>query len=402
MKAVILAAGQGMRMRPLTYNRPKPMLPVANKPILEHLLLECIPAGIKEFVFIVGYKDRSIMDYFADGFNWEVQICYKIQETATGTAEAVNLARDVVGGNFIVLNGDGILQKKDIEKLANSEFTTITVKEVEDVTGLGVVGVRNGRVSGILEKPEFAASKLANTGAYFFTDTIFSAIDHTGKSQRGQLEITRSLEILINEGFEVGYQPIDFWLTMSYPWDLLNANELLMSGLGTVCKGTIESGVNIQGPCAIGFNTRIRSGSYIVGPVVIGDNCDIGPNCYVRGSTAIGDGCHIGASVEIKNSIIMRKTKIPHLSYIGDSVIGENCNLGAGTKIANLRFDHKDIRIGQNNTGRRKLGAIIGDNVQTGINVSINSGTMIGHDSFIWPGAVVQGEIEPGSVVRSN
>ena len=376
------------------------MIPVANKPILEHLLIECVKAGITEFVFIVGYKERSIRDYFGDGTPWNVEILYKVQDSPTGTTGAVKLAQDAAGDRFIVLNGDSLLAAKDIEKLAEATCTTVTVKEVEDVTGLGVVEARAGRVLKILEKPEIAPSKLVNTGAYFFTGEIFSAIDRTEKSSRGQFEITRSLQILIEDGIDVACQPIDYWLTVSYPWELLSANATLMAGLSAFNQGIIEPGAHIQGLCSIGQNSRIRSGVYIVGPVVIGKNCDIGPNCFIRASTAIGDGCHIGASVEIKNSIIMSKTKIPHLSYIGDSVIGENCNLGAGTKVANLRFDHADIKIGRTDTGLRKLGAIIGDNVQTGINVSLNAGTMIGDDSFIWPGAVVHGEIERGGVVR--
>ena len=155
-----------------------------------------------------------------------------------------------------------------------------------------------------------------------------------------------------------------------------------------------RANVVLKGAVAIGEGSRVRSGAYIEGPVIIGDHCDIGPNCFIRPATAIGDGCHIGAGVEIKNCIIMNGSKVPHLSYVGDSVIGENCNLGAGTKVANLRLDKRDIRVRGVETGRRKLGAIIGDNVQTGINVSINVGTLIGNDVFIGPGRTVSGDIQ--------
>jgi len=137
----------------------------------------------------------------------------------------------------------------------------------------------------------------------------------------------------------------------------------------------------------------VRSGSYIVGPVIIGDDCDIGPNCYLRPYTAIGDNCHIGAAVEVKNSIIMRGSKIPHHNYVGDSIIGEGCNLGSGTKIANLRLDKKNVEVAGIDTRRRKLGAIIGDRVETGINASINVGSIIDNDAHIGPGAVVGGII---------
>jgi len=145
------------------------------------------------------------------------------------------------------------------------------------------------------------------------------------------------------------------------------------------------------------------AGSYIEGPVIIGSNCKIGPNCYIRPCTSIGDGCHVGNACEVKNSIVMGNSKIPHQNYVGDSVIGYNCNLGAGTKIANLRLDKKNIDVILNgkkvDTKRRKLGAIMGDNVQTSINSMINVGSIIGNDVFIGLGAVTTGEIKPNTKI---
>jgi len=153
----------------------------------------------------------------------------------------------------------------------------------------------------------------------------------------------------------------------------------------------------IRGEVYIGEGTRVRSGSYIVGPVAIGNGCDLGPNCYIRPATSLGDGCRVGSAVEVKNSIVMRGSRIPHHNYVGDSVLGENCNLGAGTKIANLRLDGEDIEIAGVGTGRRKLGAIIGDGVETGINTTINVGSLIGDNARIGPGAVVSGVVLPDS-----
>ena len=163
--------------------------------------------------------------------------------------------------------------------------------------------------------------------------------------------------------------------------------------------GDVEPNVTLKGEVSIGKGTVVKSGSYIEGPVIIGEGCRIGPNCFIRPCTTIGNDCHIGAAVEIKNSIIMNHTDVPHLNYVGDSVISEGCNFGAGTKIANLRLDKKNIKVNGIDTGRRKLGAIIGDNVQTGINTSINVGTVIGSNTFIGPGAVVTGVVAPNSKI---
>jgi len=157
--------------------------------------------------------------------------------------------------------------------------------------------------------------------------------------------------------------------------------------------------VVVKGTVSIGKGTTVRSGSYIVGPVIIGQDCEIGPNCYIRPHTSIGDSCHIGSAVEVKNSIIMNGSKIPHHNYVGDSIIGERCNLGAGTKTANLRFDEKEIWVAGRDTRRRKLGAIMGDGVETGINTSINVGSMIGNNTHIGPGAVASGVISPDSKI---
>ncbi|MEE9400264.1 MAG: bifunctional sugar-1-phosphate nucleotidylyltransferase/acetyltransferase, partial [Dehalococcoidales bacterium] len=234
-------------------------------------------------------------------------------------------------------------------------------------------------------------------GLYLFTPDIFEAVSVTPKSPRGEFEITDSLELMLEKGYDIFSQKINYWLNLSYPWDLLSANESLLAELETQNLGEVEENAVIKGVVSIGKNTVIRSGSYIVGPVVIGQNCEIGPNCYIRPYTAIADGCRIGNAVEVKNSIIMRGSKLPHHNYVGDSIIGEKCNFGAGTKVANLRLDKKEIRAVSVNTGKHKLGAIIGDGVETGINASINVGSMIGNSTIIGPGAIASRVILPDS-----
>jgi len=398
-KAVILAAGEGSRMRPLTYTRPKVMLPIANKPILAYLVEELITAGIEHLVLIVGYHDEQIRDYFGDGSKWGVDIAYSKQRAQLGTADALRSVEDLMDDRFIMVNGDIILNSKDVLSLSRLNGNVMSVIELASVEGMGVIEVDNGHVLRIHEKVENPPTRLANAGLYCFTREIFRAIEKTAKSKRGEYEITDSIQMLIDNNIPISFQLIQEWQDLSYPWNLLNANELKMQTIEKKSRGIIEEGVVIKGTVNTGDTTTIRSGSYIIGPVTIGNNCVIGPNCYIRSCTAIGDNCHIGAAVEIKNSIIMNGTKIPHFNYVGDSIIGENCNLGAGTKIANLRLDKENIIVNGVQTGRRKLGAIIGDNVETGINSMINVGTLIGCNSFIGPGALARGIISPGSKV---
>ncbi|MFC1988303.1 bifunctional sugar-1-phosphate nucleotidylyltransferase/acetyltransferase [Chloroflexota bacterium] len=399
MKAVILAAGEGSRMRPLTYTRPKVMLPIADKPILEYLLIEARTAGIEEFILVVGYRDEQIRSYFGNGEKWGISIDYYTQRRQSGTADAIRTVEGMVEGNFLMMNGDIIANHQNIKSLVSGQEATMSLVEVEKTEDLGLVEISKGEVVRIHEKVENPPSNLANAGIYLFTPEIFTAISQTPTSPRGEYEITDSIQLLIDRGHRVLYQKVDYWLDFSYPWDLLPANEYLLKMIKSQNLGEIEENVVIKDNVSIGEGTIVRSGSYIIGPVVIGRNCDIGPNCYIRPHTSIGDDCHIGAAVEIKNSIIMNDSDIPHQNYVGDSIIGEGCNLGAGTKIANLRLDEKEISVAGRNTGRRKLGAIIGDGVKTGINACINIGTIIGNNTQIGPGAVVGGIIPPDSKI---
>jgi len=397
MRAVILAAGEGIRMRPLTHTRPKVMLPIANKPILEHLLIELRAAGITDFIMVVGYHNETVRCYFGNGEKWGVSVEYATQRKQLGTADALCRVDGLVSHKFLLLNGDVVIAEEEIRKLLASNDIALSVTEVEDAGHLGLVEIEGDKVVRIHEKVTTRPSNLANAGMYLLNTEIFGAIARTKKSPRGEYEITDSLQLLIDEGFDISYEKIDGWLDLSYPWDLLGANESLLGGIERRNLGVVEENVVINGLVSIGKDTVIRANSYIAGPVSIGEGCEIGPNCYIRPGTSIGDNCHIGGAVEIKGSIVMRDTKIPHHNYVGDSVIGEGCNFGAGTKVANLRLDRKEVSVANIDTGRRKLGAILGDGVQTGINACLNVGSLIGSHTYIGPGAVVSGVVLPNS-----
>ena len=184
-------------------------------------------------------------------------------------------------------------------------------------------------------------------------------------------------------------------LALRYPWELLVLNERLVAKLETPeIAGEVSPAAHIDGVIRVGEGSRILPGVVIEGNVVIGKNCKIGPNCYLRGNTVIGDNCHIGQAVEVKNSVIGFKTAVGHLSYVGDSVLGDHVNFGAGTIIGNLRHDGKNHRSLVNgtlvDTGRRKFGAIVGNDVHTGIHTAIYPGRKLAPGSSTRPGDVVQ------------
>ncbi|MDI6860169.1 MAG: sugar phosphate nucleotidyltransferase, partial [Methanocellales archaeon] len=212
LKAVILAAGEGTRMRPLTQNRPKVMLPVGNKPILEHIMLAVRDAGISEFVFIVGYRSDTIMNHFGVGSRWDVHIEYAEQKKQLGTANAVKVAENLVDGRFLALNGDVLVQSMDLQSLMKEKKDVVlAVKEVDNPQEFGVIEVQGDRVTRVVEKSKSPPSNLANAGIYVFEPEVFDAIDKTLLSSRGEHEITDSLQILIDDGYAVGYQVIDYW-----------------------------------------------------------------------------------------------------------------------------------------------------------------------------------------------
>jgi len=396
LKAVVLAAGQGTRMGPLTRNTPKVMLPIANEPVLSHVIRSAREAGIKEFVLVVGYGANIIEDYFGDGSEMGVNIKYIRQEKQLGTADAVRSAQELVNDRFLVLNGDIIVSAAHIRNLIEQKSDMVmTARIVKNPSEYGVLEIQNNRVSRIIEKSQNPPTNLANAGIYVFALSIFDAIRRTPLSVRKEYEITDSLQLLIDEGADVGYLELtDKWMDIGRPWDLLDANEYFLANLKPHVSGEIEPLATLKGSISVGEGTIIRNGSYIVGPVIIGKNCDIGPNCYIRPGTSIGDNVRIGNAVEIKNSIIMKGTHIGHLSYVGDSIIGERCNFGAGTKIANLRHDGRTIRVKLKgkliDSGRRKLGTIMGDDVHTGINSMINVGAVVESKAMLAPGELVK------------
>ena len=384
MKAVIVAAGEGTRMRPLTAARPKPLLPVAGRPLVEHVMDACADL-VDGYVLVVGYRGEQVRERIGVEFAGH-PVTYTEQSEQLGTAHAIGRAADHVDERFLALNGDVLLTEELATALAETPANGMAVKHVENPSSYGVVDVEGGRVTGIVEKPADPPSNLANLGVYAFEPDVFDYIEETELSERGEYEITDSLGAMVADDERVDAVEYDGpWLDVGRPWELLEANETLLAGIGDDRRGVVEDGATLHGPVVVEDGARVRAGAYVEGPVLIQSGADVGPNAYVRGSTVVGPDVRVGNAVEVKNSILMADTAVGHLSYVGDSVLGEDVNFGAGTKVANLRHDDENVKMRVKGepaeTGRRKLGVVVGDGTKTGINTSINAGVKLGAET---------------------
>ena len=396
MKAVIFAAGKSTRTYPLTLTRPKPLLPVANKPIAIHQL-ESLAGLIDEAIMVVGYRSEMIREALGESVG-NIKITYVDQTEQKGTGHALAQCEAHFSESFLALNGDDIYHPDDLRALANLEQGALCM-EVEDPSRFGVFVVDGeGSVTRVVEKPTEPISNLANLGAYKFTPRILEILKTTQPSSRGEIEITSAIETLAAESTYYAQRITGHWLSIGYPWDLLSATAAILDTMSGEILGEVSPAAHLSGEISIGKGTVIRPGVVIDGPAIIGENCTIGPNAWIRPYSAIGDHCKIGQGSEIKGSVLMNHTAVPHLSYAGDSVLGEHVNFGCGTVTANFRHDGKNhssmIKGELIDTGRRKLGAIVGDHVHTGINTSIYPGRKLWPHTSTLPGQVVQRDIE--------
>ncbi len=405
MKAVILAAGEGTRMRPLTANLPKPLLSVAGKPFLQHTLEAVRRTGVMDVTILIGWQGHRIRESFGRGEGTGLKIDYEEQTERLGTAHAIGQLRKHVDGTFLSINGDVVVSGDALKDLVGYQAkvggTVMGLAEVPDPRPFGVVEMDDGRVTGLEEKPRTPKSHLINAGIYVFEPDIFGLIDKTPKSPRGEYEITDTIRALLTKRDVYGFRLPGEWLDVGRPWDLLRANAALLAPLRGAIHGTVDPGATLMGEVLVDEGARVRPGSHIEGPTIIGAGAEIGPNCYIRPATSIGPNARVGNACEVKNSIVMAGSHVPHQNYVGDSILGERCNLGAGTKVANLRLDEANVRVMfrgvEVDTGLRKLGVIMGDDVKVGINASIDAGTIVGEGAFIGPGAAVRGTIAPRS-----
>ncbi|ELZ24272.1 nucleotidyl transferase [Halosimplex carlsbadense 2-9-1] len=390
MQVVLLTAGEGTRMRPLTESLPKPMLPVADRPLVAHGADAAVDAGASELILVVGYEADAVRAYFGEEYRG-VPVEYAVQAEQLGTAHAVDCAREYLDGPFAVLNGDDLYDRASVDALLSADGPAVGTYRVDDPTSYGVFEVGDGVVTGIVEKPTDPPTDLVNVGAYRFPAEAREWLD-VPVSERGEHEITDVLSKVIDE-HSVRTVEVERWLGCGRPWELLEANEWKIAELDRDVRGAVHESADLRGDVVVEEGATVDAGVVVEGPALIREGARVGPNAYVRGATLLAENTHVGNAVEVKNSVVMAGTHVPHHNYVGDSVLGRDVNFGAGTKVANLRHDGGDVRVtvkGERvSTGRRKFGVVAGDGAKTGINTSLNPGVKLSAGATSAPGESV-------------
>ncbi len=344
MKAIVLCAGRGTRLRPLTHTSAKHLIPVANKAVLTYSLEAIKRAGIDEIGLIVN--PSNIEDFkreYGSGESLGLRIEYILQEEPKGLAHAVAISHDFLGEeSFLMYLGDNLLEEElkgfVDEFLSNGSDASILLAPVENPSRFGIATLSKGRVTKVVEKPKKPESNLALIGVYLFTNKIFEGIENIKPSWRGELEITDAIEYLIEHGYNVTAHIVyGWWKDTGMPEDIIEANRRVLIGIKeSFIGGSIDEKSKIEGTVIIGEGSQIVS-SVIRGPVIIGKKSTI-ENCYVGPFTSIGDNVILN-NCEVENSILLRDSHISDIMMrIDASLIGRNVRIrGTHSKPAALK-----------------------------------------------------------------
>ena len=385
MKAVVLAAGTGERFLPLTATRPKSMLPVANKPLLEHVVESLVEAGVDELVVVIGSEGNRIQRYFEDGGPWNVDVQYAIQESPLGTGDALLQAEPLVGNDFLVLNGDRIVDPTLLHHLIDRRAATgdacMAVTRVDDPSLYGVVSLDDDRVTNIVEKPPEHAvtSNRVNAGAYAFGSEIFSVLRET--EYYGELDLTKALRDHLDDHpvRAVHYDGTFFELTR--PWDLLTANEAMLDRVGSSVVSTAD----------------VHPDTSVGDPVALGRGVSLSPGARVLRGSVLGEDVDVEANAVITNSVVLEDTTVGAGTVLRDCIVGSDVHLGPNVTV---QGGSGDVQVRETVFSGVKFGGLIGDGATVGGSVVVEPGTIVGNDATIDGGVRLFESIPSGSMVK--
>jgi len=378
MQAVILAAGEGKRVRPLTRSRPKALLPVANRPIIEYIIEALLENGIRDIVVVVGYRKEQVIRFLNE---LNVPITVVVQNKQLGTAHALNCAKSHITGDFLLLPGDNYIDPHSIGRIKDIK-NAMLVKDHPNPSNFGVVLLKDGLVNRILEKPEHSPSFMVSTGIFSLTKDFFS---YTAGN-----DITDAVSAMLASGERLQAVVADDWQDAIYPWDLLKMNDRLLKDLPESRDGSISRQSIIQGPVRIGKGTTIGPNTVISGPAIIGNDCEIGPSCCIMPNTSLGSRVKIEPFTLLGKSLIMDDTYVGSHSRIIETVAGQGCRMADHTTITSSA----SLMNIEGTVIKPEFGAVFGDQVTAGPFTIFNN-CIIGNNVIIEGGSRVVSRILP-------
>lgn len=383
MQAVILAGGEGHRLRPLTRSRPKVLLPVANRPIIDYVIESLLQNGIRDIIVVAGYRKEQLVRHLNEpGCNVNVVI----QKKQLGAADALRCAEDLIRDDFLVLPGDNYIGPSAVAAIKGRK-NAMLISDHPQPFNFGVVDLRGGVVSAICEKPSNVRGLPVSTGVFSLSKDIFGQI--------GESEIPDLISGMIKRGQKIEAIHTKDWLDAVYPWDLLKMNQSILKDISPENAGIISRNAIISGPVRIGEGTSVGSNSIITGPAVIGEDCTIGPNTCIMPGTSIGSRVRIDPFVYIEDSLLMDDAVVGSHSRITDSVIGEGTVLADHTSTRKCEYSFEN----EGYFGRSEFGAIVGDAVNTAP-FTVFSAAIVGNSVSIEEGRVIKGVIPDNTVVK--
>lgn len=354
MKALVLAGGEGTRLRPITHTSAKQLVPVANKPILFYGLEAIAGAGITDVGIVVGETGDEIKEAVGDGSRWGIRPAFIHQERPLGLAHAVLVSREYLGSDpFVMYLGDNIL-KDGIEALVDEFAKTgsgahILLARVPEPQRFGVARLdAEGRVLQLIEKPKEPPSDLALVGVYMFDERIHEAVGAIEPSWRDELEITDAIQWMIDRGLEVLPHVISgWWKDTGKLEDLLEANRFVLEDIERSVEGDVDDTSEVVGRVVVP-KTAVIKNSIVRGPAVIGENTVV-TDSFIGPFTSIYDGCRIEDST-VEHSVVMEYVTISSIERIEDSLIGKEVVVekGSGRRPAALRLmvgDHSQVAL---------------------------------------------------------
>ena len=376
MQAIILTAGEGARLGSWTANRPKGMIPLGNRPILDYLVRGAVKAGIRKINMVVGYGKNSVMSYFGDGSSFGCRINYLFQEERTGTLDAMIIGMEGIKEDFILIPGDNYISTESFRSMLNVSDPVLLSGKADRWSKWGEIELDKGTPKITFDNPE-AYGRIHFTGILKINREIGEQLFKAGGQHIGD-----ALQKIVSK-FNFDIIESEYWHNIVYPWDLISGNRLALRDNLLYRHGKIEKNVVIKGEVSIGRGTVIRSGSYLTGPISIGGSCDIGPNTVIDSSVSIGDNVTIGSFSEISDSIIMQDCDIGSYSSLKGTVIGNSSFVGSHSiAIPNTR----NILYFDETFSVSNRGAMIGDNCQIGSRAILQGGSILGNNATIGEG----------------